>query len=63
MIILEETDPGTFDRGAPTLKMVHQLSSTRDPVFSMGLAGLTGGRLCWPAASKPTHQRIPSIED
>ena len=29
----------------------------------MGLAGLTGGRLCWPAASKPTHQRIPSIED
>jgi len=35
MIILEETDPGTFDRGAPTLKMVHQLSSTRDPVFSM----------------------------
>lgn len=35
MIILEETDPGVFDRGAPTLKMVHQLSSTRDPVFSM----------------------------
>jgi alkylation response protein AidB-like acyl-CoA dehydrogenase len=35
MVILEETDPGLFDRGAPTLKMVHQLSSTRDPVFSM----------------------------
>ena len=35
MVILEETDPGTFDRGAPTLKMVHQLSSTRDPVFSL----------------------------
>ncbi len=35
MIILEETDPGVFDRGAPTLKMVHQLSSTRDPVFSL----------------------------
>ncbi len=35
MIILEETDPGTFDRGAPTLKLVHQLSSTRDPVFNM----------------------------
>ncbi len=34
MVILEETDPGTFDRGAPTLKLVHQLSSTRDPVFS-----------------------------
>lgn len=35
MVILEETDPGMFDRGAPTMKMVHQLSSTRDPVFSM----------------------------
>ena len=35
MIILEETDPGVFDRGAPTHKMVHQLSSTHDPVFNM----------------------------
>lgn len=35
MIILEETDSGVFDRGAPTLKLVHQLSSTRDPVFSL----------------------------
>ncbi len=35
MITLEEGDPGLFDRGAPTLKMVHQLSSTRDPVFSL----------------------------
>ena len=35
MIVLEETDPGVFDRGAPTHKMVHQLSSTHDPVFNM----------------------------
>lgn len=35
MVILEETDPGVFDRGVPTKKMVHQLSSTRDPVFSL----------------------------
>jgi alkylation response protein AidB-like acyl-CoA dehydrogenase len=35
MIILEETDPGLFDRGAATKKLVHQLSSTRDPVFSL----------------------------
>jgi alkylation response protein AidB-like acyl-CoA dehydrogenase len=35
MVILEETDPGTFDRGAPTRKMVHQLSSTTDPVFHL----------------------------
>jgi len=35
MVILEETDPGTFDRGTPTRKLVHQLSSTQDPVFSL----------------------------
>lgn len=35
MVILEEGDPGVFDRGAPTLKMVHQLSSTRDPIMSL----------------------------
>lgn len=35
MVILEETDEGTFDRGVPTKKLVHQLSSTRDPAFSM----------------------------
>ncbi len=34
MIILEEGDEGTFDRGAITLKLVHQLSSTRDPIFN-----------------------------
>ncbi|MBN2428221.1 MAG: acyl-CoA/acyl-ACP dehydrogenase [Deltaproteobacteria bacterium] len=35
MVILDENDPGLFDRGAPTLKMVHQLSSTRDPILSL----------------------------
>lgn len=35
MVILEETDPGVFDRGAPTLKQVHQLSNTHDPIFSL----------------------------
>jgi alkylation response protein AidB-like acyl-CoA dehydrogenase len=35
MVILEESDPGTFDRGATTLKLVHQLSSTTDPVLSL----------------------------
>lgn len=35
MITLEEGDEGTFDRGAPTLKMCHQLSSTRDPIISV----------------------------
>jgi alkylation response protein AidB-like acyl-CoA dehydrogenase len=35
MVILEEGDPGIFDRGTPTRKMVHQLSSTGDPIFSL----------------------------
>ena len=35
MIILEEGDEGTYDRGAPTLKLVHQLSSTSDPIFNL----------------------------
>jgi alkylation response protein AidB-like acyl-CoA dehydrogenase len=35
IVILEEGDPGTFDRGTPTKKLVHQLSSTGDPIFSM----------------------------
>lgn len=34
-VILEETDPGTFDRGTPTRKLVHQLSSTSDPSFHL----------------------------
>ena len=35
VIILEETDEGTFDRGTATKKLVHQLSSTGDPIFSL----------------------------
>lgn len=35
MVILEAEDPGLFDRGAVTKKMVHQLSSTCDPILSL----------------------------
>jgi alkylation response protein AidB-like acyl-CoA dehydrogenase len=35
LVILEKGDPGIWDRGIPTRKLVHQLSSTRDPVFSL----------------------------
>ncbi|MDD5216699.1 MAG: acyl-CoA/acyl-ACP dehydrogenase [Candidatus Omnitrophica bacterium] len=35
MIILEEGDPGIYDRGSATLKLVHQLSSTCDPILSL----------------------------
>jgi alkylation response protein AidB-like acyl-CoA dehydrogenase len=35
VIVLEETDKGTFDRGTATKKLVHQLSSTGDPIFNL----------------------------
>lgn len=35
VIIIEQSDPGLWDVGAHTLKMVHQLSSTSDPVFNL----------------------------
>jgi len=35
MVILEKGDEGTFDRGTPTKKLVHQLSSTSDPIFNL----------------------------
>ena len=35
VVILEEGDEGTFDRGTPTKKLVHQLSSTGDPIFNL----------------------------
>jgi alkylation response protein AidB-like acyl-CoA dehydrogenase len=35
MVILEENDPGIYDRGSATKKLVHQLSSTCDPIFKL----------------------------
>jgi alkylation response protein AidB-like acyl-CoA dehydrogenase len=35
VVILEESDEGIFDRGTPTKKLVHQLSSTGDPIFNL----------------------------
>lgn len=33
LVLLEAGDPGVFERGAPTRKLVHQLASTTDPAF------------------------------
>ncbi|HEU4385988.1 MAG TPA: acyl-CoA dehydrogenase family protein [Anaeromyxobacteraceae bacterium] len=35
LVILEKGDPGTWDPGTPTKKLVHQLSATSDPIFSL----------------------------
>jgi len=37
MVVLEEGDPGVYDRGVPTKKLVHQLSATSDPAFSLDI--------------------------
>jgi hypothetical protein len=35
LVILEPTDTGVFDRGAPVRKLGHQLSSTTNPLFQL----------------------------
>ena len=35
VVILEDADEGTYDHGTPTKKLVHQLSSTGDPIFNL----------------------------
>lgn len=64
MIILEETDPGTWDRGIPTKKLAHQLSSTRDPVFSLQVpAGrIIGGYTVKDGVIIPNYSHADVIE-
>ncbi len=64
MVILEESDPGTFDRGAPTLKLVHQLSSTRDPVFNLRVPAsrIVGGYRVEDGVIVPNHAHSEVIE-
>jgi len=64
MVILEETDPGTFDRGVPTRKLVHQLSSTRDPAFSMRVPAdrIIGGYTIKDGVIVPTYSHGEIIE-
>src|SRR5512140_875106 len=64
MVILEETDPGTFDRGVPTKKLVHQLSSTRDPVFSLRVpaARIIGGYTVKDGVIIPRYSHSEIIE-
>ncbi|HOC18318.1 MAG TPA: acyl-CoA dehydrogenase family protein, partial [Vicinamibacterales bacterium] len=35
LVLLQQDDPGVFDRGTPTRKLVHQLASTTDPSFRL----------------------------
>jgi alkylation response protein AidB-like acyl-CoA dehydrogenase len=64
MVILEETDPGTFDRGVPTKKLVHQLSSTRDPVFNLRVPAnrIVGGYTIKDGVIIPNYSHSEIIE-
>lgn len=64
MVILEEGDPGTFDRGVPTKKLVHQLSSTRDPAFNLRVPAsrIIGGYTVNDGVIVPNYSHAEIIE-
>jgi len=64
MVILEEGDPGIFDRGTPTRKLVHQLSSTGDPIFSLRIPAnrIVGGYDVKDGVLVPRHSHSEVIE-
>ena len=64
MVILEEGDPGIFDRGTPTRKMVHQLSSTGDPIFNLRVPAsrIVGGYDVKDGVLVPRHSHSEVIE-
>jgi alkylation response protein AidB-like acyl-CoA dehydrogenase len=64
MVILEENDPGIFDRGTPTKKLVHQLSSTGDPIFSLKIPAsrIIGGYTVKDGVLVPNYSHSEVIE-
>jgi alkylation response protein AidB-like acyl-CoA dehydrogenase len=64
MVILEEGDAGIWDRGTPTKKLVHQLSSTNDPVFDLKVpAGrIVGGYTIKEGVIIPNYSHSEIIE-
>ncbi len=64
MVILEEGDPGIFDRGTPTKKLVHQLSSTADPVLQLRVPAsrIVGGYKVVDGKIVPTYNHGEVIE-
>lgn len=64
VIILEEGDPGIFDRGSTTHKLVHQLSSTSDPIFSLRVPAsrIVGGYTVKDGCIVPNYTHSEVIE-
>lgn len=64
MVILEQGDPGTWDPGTPTKKLVHQLSSTNDPVFNLRVPAsrIVGGYTVKDGVLIPAYTHAEIIE-
>ena len=64
IVIIEEGDPGVFDRGTPTRKLVHQLSSTCDPIFNVTLPAsrIVGGYTIKDGKIIPNYSHSEVIE-
>ena len=64
MVILEEGDPGLWDRGTPTKKLVHQLSSTNDPIFNLKVPAsrIVGGYTVKDGVIIPKYSHAEIIE-
>jgi alkylation response protein AidB-like acyl-CoA dehydrogenase len=64
VVILEETDEGTFDRGTTTKKLVHQLSSTGDPIFNLRVPAsrIVGGYTIRDGMIVPNYNHAEVIE-
>jgi alkylation response protein AidB-like acyl-CoA dehydrogenase len=64
VVILEDGDEGTFDRGTPTKKLVHQLSSTGDPIFNLKVPAsrIVGGYTMKDGTIVPNYNHSEIIE-
>src|ERR1035437_4198390 len=64
IVILEETDEGIFDHGTPTKKLVHQLSSTGDPIFNLKVPAsrIVGGYTVKDGVIVPNYNHSEVIE-
>jgi alkylation response protein AidB-like acyl-CoA dehydrogenase len=64
MIILEDTDEGSWDAGSPTLKLVHQLSATNDPIYSLKVPAsrIIGGYTVQDGVIIPNYSHSEIIE-
>ncbi|KPK65955.1 MAG: acyl-CoA dehydrogenase [Gemmatimonas sp. SG8_38_2] len=64
MVVLEEGDPGVYDRGMPTKKLVHQLSATSDPAFSLDIPAsrIIGGYTIQDGVIVPNHHHGEVID-